>query len=59
MAFPLALDTRSLQDLLTMTPYAWRARPEKRAALVARAAAAGFSVDAEFELFLLAKNASA
>lgn len=36
LRFPLSLDGPSLRHLLAMTPYAWRARPERRAALEAR-----------------------
>ena len=32
---PLQLSPPALQQLLQMTPYAWKARPEKRQALVA------------------------
>ena len=51
--FPLQLDAASLQPLLTMTPYAWRAKPEKRAALEQ---AAGLDTAAAFTLLLLRKT---
>jgi 23S rRNA (guanine745-N1)-methyltransferase len=33
VSFPLLLSTQALKDLLLMTPYVWKARPEKRQAL--------------------------
>lgn len=41
--FPLHLDATGLQQLLAMTPYAWRATPERRAAL---AGSPGFTDEA-------------
>lgn len=35
LRFPLHLDGAALRQLLQMTPYAWRARPERRAAVAA------------------------
>jgi 23S rRNA (guanine745-N1)-methyltransferase len=34
--FPLALEQQALKQLLAMTPYVWKARPERRAALEQR-----------------------
>ncbi len=33
VTFPLILSNQALKDLLLMTPYVWKAKPEKRAAL--------------------------
>lgn len=57
IGFPLRLDARALHDLLLMTPYAWRAKAEKRAALLARADGASRETHAEFALFLLRRIA--
>ena len=46
---PLRLSQPALQQLLQMTPYAWKARPEKRAAL---ATFEGFETEAVFSLML-------
>lgn len=51
VAFPLALDNVALKNLLTMTPYAWRATAERRATLEQQAA---FTARAEFVLMLFA-----
>jgi 23S rRNA (guanine745-N1)-methyltransferase len=53
---PLRLDQTSLQQLVQMTPYAWKAKPERRAALLARASLLS---EAAFTLFLLVRKASA
>jgi 23S rRNA (guanine745-N1)-methyltransferase len=50
---PLALDTAGLQQLLAMTPYAWKARPDRRAALEAHE---HFRTEAAFTLLLLRKR---
>ncbi|MFP5383040.1 MAG: putative RNA methyltransferase [Gammaproteobacteria bacterium] len=42
--FPLHLDAAALQDLLAMTPYAWRATAERRAALAGSTAFADEAV---------------
>lgn len=42
--FPLQLDARALAGLLAMTPYAWRAKPERRAWLEGREALADEAV---------------
>jgi 23S rRNA (guanine745-N1)-methyltransferase len=51
--FDLALEGASLANLLTMTPYAWRAKPEKRAALES---GGPLSTQAAFTLLLLARR---
>lgn len=51
--FPLTLDNASLRNLLLMTPYAWRAKPEKREALAQQEA---FTTEAAFTLYLLHKQ---
>lgn len=53
IAFALQLDNNALKQLLLMTPYAWRTRAEKRAALEA---SASFATEAEFTLLLLRKS---
>ena len=50
--FALDLDRQSLRQLLQMTPYAWRAKPEKRAALEARES---LQTEAVFSLMLFRK----
>jgi 23S rRNA (guanine745-N1)-methyltransferase len=49
----LSLTRRSLGQLLQMTPYAWKAKPEKRAALEA---SESFFTQAAFSLMLLRKT---
>lgn len=44
---PLSLEANALAQLLQMTPYAWKARPERREALLQRA---GFHTEAAFTL---------
>lgn len=51
--FPLTLSQPELHQLLTMTPYAWRAKAEQRAAVEARESIA---TEAEFTIFLLRKG---
>ena len=53
----LAVD--SLADLLTMTPYAYRARSEKRQALLAKVATETFITEAKFVVYILQKIAIA
>ncbi len=53
MAFALQLNNAALKNLLLMTPYAWRAKPGKRAALEANEA---FSTEAGFALHLLQRK---
>lgn len=51
--FPLSLDAVALKNLLAMTPYVWKARPERRAELEARA---GLDTEAAFSLMVLRKD---
>lgn len=51
--FPLDLDRDSLQQLLQMTPYTWKARPERRMALEARES---LQTEASFSLLLFRRN---
>lgn len=53
LAVPLALSAVDLANLLLMTPYAWRAKPERRAALAALPA---FGDTAVFRLYLLRRR---
>jgi 23S rRNA (guanine745-N1)-methyltransferase len=50
--FPLALDQTALRQLLMMTPYAWKAKPEKRSALEH---SEGLKTEAAFSLMLFRK----
>ncbi len=52
---PLQLDQSALRQLLAMTPYVWKARPERRAALEARPC---LSTTAAFTLLLLRKRSA-
>ncbi|MGM8886502.1 putative RNA methyltransferase [Psychrobacter sp. 1U2] len=52
----LSLSEQALADLLTMTPYAYRARPEKRQALLAKAAVGTFNTEAKFVVYILKKR---
>lgn len=51
--YPLTLPAADLDALLTMTPYAWKARPERRAALVAAGAC---TTEAAFTLLRFARR---
>lgn len=51
----LTLSSESLADLLTMTPYAYRAHAEKRQAILTRADAELFHTEAKFVLYVLQK----
>lgn len=51
--FALQLDQTALRNLLAMTPYAWRATPQKRAALEA---CPGLATEAAFRLVLLRRQ---
>lgn len=51
--FPLQLGGQSLRQLLTMTPYVWKAKPGKRAALECRES---FATEAAFTLMLFRKR---
>jgi len=52
----LVLDRQSLADLLTMTPYSYRARAEKREALLASAECQPFETTARFVVYELVKK---
>ncbi len=53
---PLDLPAEALADLLTMTPYAYRARREKRLELLAAAETQPLSTEAKFVLYVLQKQ---
>ena len=53
----LTLSADDLADLLTMTPYAYRARSEKRQALLAKVATEKFVTKAKFVVYVLQKTA--
>lgn len=53
LRFALRLDVPALRQLLLMTPYAWKAKPERRAALEARGA---LDTEAAFCLMLLRRR---
>lgn len=55
---PLNLSAEALADLLTMTPYAYRARAENRQSLLASAEAAPFITEAKFIVYVLKKLAT-
>jgi len=50
--FPLPLTQSALKQLLAMTPYVWKAKPERRAALEANPA---FATEAAFSLMVFRK----
>lgn len=52
----LTLSAEDLADLMTMTPYAYRARSEKRQALLAAVETATFSTEAKFVVYILQKT---
>lgn len=52
----LTLSRQSLADLLTMTPYSYRAQPNKRDVLLASAAVTAFTTKAKFVLYVLQKR---
>jgi len=52
----LQLNQADLADLLTMTPYAYRAQPAKRDALLASANEAVFTTEAKFVVYILSKR---
>lgn len=54
----LSLSAEALADLLTMTPYAYRARAENRQALLASAETAPFITEAKFVVYVLKKLAT-
>ena len=53
----LNLSAEGLADLMTMTPYAYRARSDKRQALLAEVAAQPFATEAKFVIYILQKTA--
>ncbi|PKG35787.1 putative RNA methyltransferase [Psychrobacter sp. Sarcosine-3u-12] len=53
----MTLSASDLADLLTMTPYAYRARSEKRQALLAAVEQQAFSTEAKFVVYVLQKSA--
>ena len=55
----MTLSVDSLADLMTMTPYAYRARSEKRQALLAKVATETFITEAKFVVYVLQKIAVA
>lgn len=52
----LTLPVADLADLLTMTPYAYRAQPEKRQALLTMAETKDFQTQAKFVVYVLQKT---
>lgn len=52
----LTLSAEDLADLMTMTPYAYRARSEKRQALLAAVEKEAFSTEAKFVVYILQKT---
>jgi 23S rRNA (guanine745-N1)-methyltransferase len=53
VSFSLTLPNQALKDLLCMTPYVWKAKPEKRAALELQEQ---FETTAAFTIFLFRKK---
>lgn len=53
---PLSLSADALADLLTMTPYAYRARTENRQTLLERSATSAFATEAKFVVYILKKR---
>ncbi|MBH0007208.1 putative RNA methyltransferase [Psychrobacter sp. SWN149] len=53
----MTLAADDLADLMTMTPYAYRARSEKRQALLAAVENVAFSTEAKFVVYVLQKTA--
>ncbi|MGP9556949.1 putative RNA methyltransferase [Psychrobacter sp. AOP7-A1-24] len=51
----LTLSAGDVADLMTMTPYAYRARSEKRQALLTAVETAAFSTEAKFVVYILQK----
>lgn len=52
----LTLSAEDLADLMTMTPYAYRARSEKKQALLAAVETVAFSTEAKFVVYILQKT---
>ena len=53
---PLSLPADALADLLTMTPYAYRARSANRQTLLERSATSPFATEAKFVVYILQKR---
>lgn len=53
----MTLSAEEVTDLMTMTPYAYRARSDKRQALLAEVAARPFATEAKFVIYILQKTA--
>jgi 23S rRNA (guanine745-N1)-methyltransferase len=53
VSFPLALPNQALKDLLCMTPYVWKAKPDKRVALELHE---HFETVAAFTIFMFRKK---
>ena len=53
----MTLSAEEVTDLMTMTPYAYRARSDKRQALLAEVAARPFETEAKFVIYILQKTA--
>ncbi|WP_319830002.1 putative RNA methyltransferase [Psychrobacter sp. Marseille-P5312] len=54
----MTLSADDLADLMTMTPYAYRARSEKRQALLTAVEKASFKTEAKFVVYILQKKSS-
>ena len=54
----LNLSAEELADLMTMTPYAYRARSDMRQALLAEVAAQPFATEGKFVIYILQKTAA-
>lgn len=52
----MRLSADNLADLMTMTPYAYRARSEKRQALLEKVATESFATEAKFIVYILQKT---
>ena len=53
----MTLSANELADLMTMTPYAYRARSDKREALLASVEKSAFKTEAKFVVYILQKKA--
>jgi len=53
----MSLSAEDLADLMTMTPYAYRARSEKRQALLSAVEKASFDTEAKFVVYVLQRTA--
>lgn len=53
----MSLSAEDLADLMTMTPYAYRARSEKRKALLSAVEKASFNTEAKFVVYVLQRTA--